>query len=78
MFHTKIHIRGKLDPNWSDWFDGVQIQVDTSGDTLLSGSLPDKSAVYGIISRLSSLGLTLISVTCEDVRSLDLGVLKSK
>jgi hypothetical protein len=78
MFHTKIHIRGKLDPNWSDWFDGVQIQVDTSGDTLLSGSLPDKSAVYGVISHLSSLGLTLISVTCEEVRSLDLGVLKSK
>jgi hypothetical protein len=71
MIHTEIHIKGKLDPDWSAWFDGIQIQVDRSGDTLLSGNLPDKSAVYGIISRLSSLGITLISVMCKETGSLD-------
>lgn len=71
MFHIEIYIKGKLDPDWSGWFDEIQIQVDTSGDTLLSGNLPDKSAVYGILSRLSSLGITLISVMCKEVSSLD-------
>jgi hypothetical protein len=67
MFHTEICIKGMLDPNWSDWFEDMQIQADVSGDTLLHGDLPDRSAVYGIITRLSSLGITLISVTCQEI-----------
>ena len=66
MFYTKILIKGKLDPDWSDWFEAMQVQVSQGGDTILCGSLPDKSAVYGMISRLSSLGITLISVTCDE------------
>ncbi len=65
MFHTEIHIKGKLDPNWSDWFEDMNVQEEPSGDTMLCGDLPDKSAVYGVISRLSSLGITLISVACQ-------------
>ncbi len=33
------------------------------------GDLPDKSAVYGVISRLSSLGVTLVSVCCQEDRN---------
>lgn len=66
MFHTEIHIKGKLDPNWSDWFDHMHVLEEPSGSTLLRGDLPDKSAVYGVISRLSSLGMTLISVSCQE------------
>lgn len=67
MFLTEIRIKGKLEPDWSDWFEELKVQVNSSGDTILIGSLIDKSAVYGIISRLSSLGFTLISVTCEEI-----------
>jgi hypothetical protein len=35
-------------------------------DTLLSGRLPDQSALYGVIHRLEALGLELL-----EVRSLD-------
>ncbi len=67
MFQTEIHVKGKLDPHWSDWFEDMQLQVcPSSGTTTLSGNLPDKSAVYGVISRLGSLGITLISVTCQE------------
>ena len=66
MFHTEIHIKGKLNPNWSDWFEGMQVREGHSGDTLLCGNLPDKSAVYGVLSRLSSLGITLISLDCRE------------
>jgi hypothetical protein len=67
MFHTEIRIKGKLEPNWSDWFEEMKVQVNSSGDTILAGDLVDKSAVYGIISRLSSLGFTLVSVTCDEI-----------
>ncbi len=64
MYHTEIHVRGKIDPNWSDWFGELQIE-DTIGDeTILIGHLPDMAAVYGVISRLGSLVLPLVSVTC--------------
>jgi hypothetical protein len=66
MFHTEIHIKGKLGSNWSGWFEEMHVQASSTGNTILVGNLPDKSAVYGIISRLSSLGITLLSVTCQE------------
>jgi hypothetical protein len=67
MFRTRICIKGKINLEWAEWFDGLQIQPGPSSDTILSGDLPDRSAVYGVISRFSSLGMTLISVTCEEL-----------
>jgi hypothetical protein len=69
MFQTEIRIKGKLNPSWSDWFEEMKVQTNLSGDTILLGNLVDKSAVYGVISRLSSLGFTLISVTCQEENS---------
>jgi hypothetical protein len=66
MIRTEIHIKGKLDPKWTDWFEGMQIWRDSSGNTILCGDLPDQSAVYGVLSRLGSLGFTLLSSSCRD------------
>ncbi len=66
MFHAEIHIKGRLDQNWSGWFDNMQVQA-RGGETVLCGDLLDKSSVYGVISRLGSLGVTLISVTCQEI-----------
>jgi hypothetical protein len=64
MYHTEIHIRGKIDPTWSDWFGELQIDETLGDETILRGKLPDMAAVYGVISRLGSLVLPLVSVTC--------------
>jgi hypothetical protein len=64
MYQTEIHVRGKIDPNWSDWFGELQIQETLGDETILIGQLPDMAAVYGVISRLGSLVLPLVSVTC--------------
>ncbi len=64
MYDTEIHVKGKLDPNLSDWFGELQIQENTSDVTILHGKLPDMSAVYGVISLLGSLVIPLISVHC--------------
>jgi hypothetical protein len=65
MIHTEIQVKDRLDPQWADWFEEMQIR-DDHGRTILYGSLPDKSSVYGILSRLSSLGIILLSVTCQE------------
>lgn len=57
----QIHIRGKLDPMWSEWFAGFAI-THTNGETVLEGAVADQSALYGILAKLHDLGLTLIRV----------------
>jgi hypothetical protein len=71
MVHTEIQIKGKLSQTWADWFEDMQLCPMDSGDMLLCGELPDKAAVYGVLSRLSNLGISLISVICRDESSPD-------
>lgn len=66
MLYAEIQIAGKLDPQWSDWFEGLEIQSQATGGTTLSGYLPDQPAVFGVITRLASLGMTLESVTVHN------------
>jgi hypothetical protein len=58
----QIRVRGAIDPHWSDWFDGMAITYDASGDTLLIGPLADQAALYGVLHRIRNLGLVLLAV----------------
>ena len=68
VYYTEIHVKGNINPKWSDWFGEMRLQENANGETTLAGKLPDMAAVYGVISRLGSLVIPLISVKCiEDV-----------
>jgi hypothetical protein len=58
----EIKVKGHFDSSWADWFDGLMIDNQDDGVALITGSLPDQAALQGLLSRISSLGLTLISV----------------
>lgn len=58
----QIIVDGHLEATWQDWFEGMTITNQENGDALISGHLPDQAALYGILNRISNLGLTLISV----------------
>ena len=65
-FWYEIRVVETLDSQWSQWFEGMEIsptskQSSTSG-TLLRGSLPDQAALFGILSQVRSLNLTLMEV----------------
>ena len=56
-----IKIKGLLDENWKEWFDGMDICYE--GDlTVLSGEITDKAFMHGILNRIRDLNLKLISV----------------
>ena len=40
----------------------MSITLETDGNTLLSGPVPDQPALYGILRRVRDLGLPLLSV----------------
>ena len=66
----QIKVPGELNEGWAEWAGGVTITVASEGDgppvTTLTGTL-DQAALLGLLRRLYSLGLPLISVTCVDV-----------
>jgi len=65
----QIKVPGHLGESWSDWAGGMTITVDCEGDglsvTTLIGTV-DQAALQGLLRRLYSLGLPLISVSCVE------------
>ncbi len=58
----EIRVEGHLPDGWSDWFGGLEIRCDPSGQSILSGSLPDQAALHGVLARIRDLNLKLVSV----------------
>ena len=59
----EIRVEGFLTDRWSDWFDGLAICNDSEGETKLTGLLADQAALLGMLYKIQTLNLTLISVT---------------
>lgn len=63
-----IRIEGKLSESWSKYFGAQSISVEVNEDGLSSTTLisepVDQAALIGMINRLNSLGLPLVSVEC--------------
>jgi len=61
----QIKVPGLLDKRWSDWNKEMTVTVEHNGYgqpiTILTGTL-DQAALQGLLRKLYSLGLPLISV----------------
>ncbi len=66
MPQVEIHVKGRIDPDMSDWFQGISIQPVSPNASCLCCEAIDNSAIYGILTTLNSLGLSLISVSVTD------------
>ena len=66
--HYEIKVKGLIDAQWSDWFGDLKVIHDECGDSTLSGSIVDQSALHGILAQIRDLGLTLVSVTRRDTK----------
>ena len=66
-----IRIKGHLDSEWSDWFEGLTITMEEDGNTLLSGPVVDGAALHGLLKKVHDLGLPLLLVKCVDCDQLN-------
>ena len=59
----QITVKGHLNPNWANWFDGLTITPLPNGTTAISGPVIDQAALHGLLRKVRDLGMPLLSVT---------------
>lgn len=62
MRKVEIRIQGELEGSWSSWFGDLTITHESPGISLLTGSVRDQAELRAIMSRISDLGLELLSL----------------
>ena len=67
----QIRIKGHLGRQWADWFDGLTITLEDTGDTLLTGPVVDQAALHGLLRKVRDLGIPLVSVTSTSTLKRD-------
>jgi hypothetical protein len=60
--YCEIVVKGQLDIDWSEWFEGLTIAYNDNGETMLSGQIRDSAAFYGLLAKVRDMGLCLNSV----------------
>ncbi len=58
----EVRFRGTLDPHWAGWFEGFTLVALDSGESILRGTVRDQSELAGLLEKIRSLNLKLISV----------------
>ena len=58
----EIHVKGQLDCRWSEWLEGLEMQLVENGEMILFGPIIDQAALMGVLNKLSRLNLILLSV----------------
>ncbi len=69
-----IHVRNHLDSQWEHWFEGMAITHMDKEVTILTGEVTDQSALFGILEKIHSLNLTLLSLRRVDAKLRKEGV----
>ena len=63
MTGYRIRLKEQLDQRWSAWLGGLMVMHEANGETVLTGEVVDQAALYGLLSKVRDLHLTLISVS---------------
>ena len=62
---VEIRLLGHLDPQWSEWLGDLKIHHIDDDQSLLTGSIADQAALYGILKKIRDLDLRLVSVVID-------------
>jgi hypothetical protein len=66
MVDFRIRLKGILDAEWADWFEGVAVHTTDEGVTVLVGTLPDQAAAHGLLNQIRDLRIPFASVEMHE------------
>jgi hypothetical protein len=72
----QFRIKGHLDRQWEDWFDGLTITLEEDGNTLLTGIVIDQAALHGLLKKVRDLSMPLLSVNRVNSNQVDASIIK--
>jgi hypothetical protein len=58
----EIRVEGHLGSSWSEWFEGMNIHHEETGQTVFSGPIADQAALHGVLMKIRDLRLPLVAV----------------
>ena len=62
MGNYEIILKENLEPRRLSDFSNMEIHQNSKEQTILTGELADQAALFGLLSRIRDLGLTLLSL----------------
>ena len=65
--HIEILLKEGLDERWAEWFAGFDLAETPEGGTFLSGEVPDRAALHGILDYIRDLNLSLVTLQVRDL-----------
>ncbi len=67
IWWVRVYCATHFDDWLKDCFEGLTINQQEDGTTILTGELPDMSAVYGLFSHLSDKGIMILCLQVERI-----------
>ena len=64
--NVTIRVKGHLDPTWQEWLEGLQIVHEADGTSRLFGPLQDQPALFGVLTKIGRLNMTLLSLESSE------------
>ncbi len=64
--YFEIRVKGHLSDEWSEWLEGLEVELLDNGEMILSGAIVDQAALLGVLHKLYSLNLTLLAFSEVD------------
>jgi hypothetical protein len=58
----EMRLKVHLPERWAEWFGEVVIALEADGTTRLTCPALDQAALHGVLKKVSSLGLPLLSI----------------
>lgn len=58
----RVYVQNQLDDSWRSLLEGFTLESQADGSTLLSGSVADQAALFGVLVRLRDMGLVILRV----------------
>lgn len=67
MHEVEIRVKGQIDEQWAEWFEGLSVAHSEEGETVLTGRVVDQAALHGLLAKLRDLGVSLLSVSSVEI-----------